>query len=354
VRTKVTGALQALRDADPARTFDPSTAPWIEPNLTDGVSNVEKSHPHPDFESGTRTSLTRRWMLPALAAVTVAAVVGVTVTVTTGRSSGPAHSVFGPESPTPSDPNYAATLDRLRQILATAPTLSDQRSSDTAPQPELVGSPTSLKGANLVWRTTWATAGPSVPAAVQYLRSHRPDWAQSFSLSQTTPSNPVTDLMFIGSSTTVYDQPTLDISIVDNGGGVALRIAAGAFWLPSRDQQKIVGATSATVTLIRPPLANLVRKLTGAHLDSLVALFNGLPIATPGTPQECGLITSEQFYDEISVNSSSGRFVIREHLLNACSVLTVTVNGANSRTLAGDLNAEILKSLGLPARYGGY
>ncbi len=138
---------------------------------------------------------------------------------------------------------------------------------------------------------------------------------------------------------------------------MAIRLAAGAIWNPSRPRGEFaVGITSVDVTVVRPGTAPTVhRTLVGTAAEQIAKAFNALP-TTGGSwgPRECGLLRHLDFVDTLVFHTDAGTITAENKLLYFCSTLVVEVKGVNTVTLAGDLDATLLRLLGLPASYGGY
>jgi hypothetical protein len=297
-----------------------------------------------------------RWLAPALVAATVVGIsVGVVLVSHRSATSPPVDpnpSASAVPAPNPNDPNYTKTIKSLDTMLAEVPRLPGTINAARPPVPALAGSPSiQTTGGDLVNRIQWATAPSSFATATAFFKS-RPSGGIG-----TYPDH--MEFYYDGTAASAYQQPTLNLTVVPDGTGVALRLVAVATFNPSRPAGEYVNSvTSIDVTVLRPGQAPTVRRtLSGAAATELAKLFDALPTGVSNGFHECGMIRYQNFSDELVFHTDAGNITAQDHVLNLCSDVTVSVNGVASMPLVGvlgndDLGAGILKALGLPAGYG--
>lgn len=358
-KSTVAEALRLLRAADPA-------AGLHAPNATDASAAVQafKARLPGSDDISYRVELPpegnrarRRWLAPALAAVGVIAVAAASVVLishNTGRTSNIARPESGPV-PAAHDPNYAATVRRIADILDTAPALPHAISAAKPPEPKLAGLPQFVFGTTHLQlsRIKWETAPGTTAAAVAFYESHRPWWTGISGIIQPTPQLPYTELYYVGPSSLEYQDPSLDVTIIKHGTGIAIRLTSSAEWNPSKTADEYVtGVTSADITVDRAHVAATVKRtVSGSVATRIAATLNAFPTGRTGG-WECGGIANDKATDTVVFHTSRGTITAVNYLEHFCSTVDVTVNGAPRTMLYGDMDLQILAALKLPKNYG--
>jgi len=268
----------------------------------------------------------------------------------------PDHPVFGRDGTlyTSDDPNFGAAQQRVERALTTVPTLPGAVRLDRAPVDRLQQPSSYVDTGNLIDRATFWRASSTVPGAVGWFRAHP---TPGLSCCSTGLSNTEADLTF-GWTTPGRGQPCIQITVVADAGGVAIRVDAMEVWNPTKPVWAYIGAVdSVEVMVLRPwpgpvntrPAAPTVRRtLTGAAAQRLADAVDALQVATSGArscPPDFG------FFDRLTVHTVAGRTVNVRVSASGCPFVTVTAKGATT-LLYGSIDDQITKELGLPPNYG--
>jgi len=250
--------------------------------------------------------------------------------------------------------NKAVTWRKVHEVLAGVPVLPGARPVPHSPSTSLAKPAQTIGFPKRVMTTRWWTAPGTVPAALQYLRTHPPAHLRLTGQETfTSPGVVVRSLLLDGPDTTAYRQLTLVMAVTRHGRGVAVRADAEAVWLPRRTYAEHIDAatlTSVDVTITRPEAAPTVhRTVTGHRARALATIVNQLPVLTPGTyhcPADLGYVDSFTFHEH-------GPAVVVRADPAGCATVQVTVSGRRQPALEGGstLDKAAVKALGLPPRY---
>jgi hypothetical protein len=352
---KVDEALRLLREADPA---------GIEP--ADGPDTADVP--------GRRPGRPRRQI--ALAAGAVIAVIGLVAVMAALSGVGGSRPVLNtrsspspqvssktyalpPEKPsfgptgtlgTWDDPNFAPTLERVLEALASVPTLPQAVLVDRAPSAELELPWSYPSNGALVDRAGFWTAPGTGTEAVAYYRAHPPTGMSLTGEGKTgSPGQERFEVIF-GNPDVSRDTPWIQISVVAYRDGVAVRVDAMAVWIPTKLARAYIGVVdSVDITVDRRSTAPTIhRTLTGAAAQRLADAVDALQPATPGT-YSCA---NDHGIDVLLFHSASAAAIRVETEAGGCGFVTVTANGVVQLGLVGGLDTQVLAELGLPWNYG--
>lgn len=307
-----------------------------------------------------------RTVLAVAAAVLVVAGVVAVVIATRGPDRKPAAAA--PQTSTAPEPRgnspRAVTVRAVDRLLRAAPALPGSVSSAGPPSAVLRNGMSTPASPNLIRRIEWSTVPGSVHDALAYFAAHVPSGIRPAGSGRYTDHG-VTKVYSrsyhaVGSGWRHAGTYTgLELSIVAGqlGDHVGVGIYADAIWLPPRPSNSYVppDVTGATVVIVREGVARTVHR----HLDKsdarrLARIVNGLSVPAPGV-RSCPMALVGRQEDIVRFAHSTHTTVTVT--ATGCREVDVTVGGKQKARLNDylkrtDVNAIVLKMIGLPPGYG--
>lgn len=346
-------ALERLRAADPAAVAEPV---WEGPPAV--LDDVPRRRPV-------------AVMLAAAAAVVLVA--GIAVALAVGRGSGstdaqkaPTQGAGPPSQPVPArtlitpgaaDPSSALTRALLTRLLASTRLPAHSVRVSSAPV-SVLRNPSTDSGYSTheIRLTRWFTAPGSVSAASAYFSAHPP---RGTTLGSQGTDDDVVNVEFDGGSRSevASSSVTVVVDIAPYRGGVAVRIDAYAFWLPSRTTDSIIGVPTsavATVTVAgqayRKP-RTVTRHLTGSTAARLAHEIDDLPGGVEMVHSCPALFVTVT--ETLSFSTPRGTYVVRPTNSQCGQTTELRTPGGRTYPLGlGTLFTDVLSALGLPENYG--
>jgi hypothetical protein len=234
----------------------------------------------------------RRW--PVVVSVAAAAVVVISIASVGIGVSARSHWSFARPSPGSTSARPAPGADPKTIATQAATALfgglvlpAGAVSSPASPNTLLTNPFSSFGGDRVIDETRWWRLPLMPPAAATFFQSHAMSGLR-FSGTGTSgiAGNPTTAyaVMFNGTRTSkAYSQLTLQVKIVADGLGSAIRVDAEAIWVPVRAASEFIPSSVASVDFTFTPGAgpgSVVRRtITGSEAQRLVELVNALPVA---------------------------------------------------------------------------
>lgn len=263
----------------------------------------------------------------------------------------------GPPRDTPGSPrdNAVAAAQRL---LATAPTVPDSTHVVHAPAPGL-RHPISGSSGNCVDRAHWWIAPGTVHAALSYFRAHLPaglSWEGGSSSSG--PNTATVKGLFFGASGPRWSSPDLaslqlQITAVQLGSSVGIRVDAQSVWLHRRTAAETIpmSVTTVDVVVARPGKDTTVRRTLGATAARRLArIVNRLRVGISGArscPADFGAS------DRLTFHASATEIVAIAEVAG-CETVGISADGKAQPYLQGTpgVDRAVLAAMHLPPHYG--
>jgi hypothetical protein len=141
------------------------------------------------------------------------------------------------------------------------------------------------------------------------------------------------------------DHNEIDISTVQDGSSVAVRVDAQVTWLPAKAAADTIPAGVSSAQLAyhgglqqpgQPKPVDRTVTVTGPQLVGLVAAINGLEIVPPGPPHSCPMDDGETA--TLSVPDSDVSFAIA---MSGCRFVTVSTGARQGDTLTEDGGTDL-------------
>ncbi|HEY7225146.1 MAG TPA: hypothetical protein VH561_16355 [Micromonosporaceae bacterium] len=341
--TDVTTALRLLREADPARTALVAPPPVLPAGLAAAPDRK------PSIERRRRLAALLVAAAVVLLLVGIAWLAGLPRAVTAPTALPTQTPQAGPTAVPSPDPHLAATVRIVEQLLASVPALPGATATSNAPTSSLADPAQIEAGDNVVIRSAFWTAPLPQADALAFYRTHPPDGTTQNG-SDSGPDDRQ-GLMFSAAGTTESTAPTVEVTVVPFGAGVAVRADAMAIWIPTKPASEYLGPViSVDVTVDRASAAPPVtRTLTGTAAQRLAAALDALVPEPPYGPRPCPF--DPGFVDTL-VFHAPGRTITAVATVYGCAGVAMDVNGAAQPRLAGSIDQQVLAELGLPPTYG--
>jgi hypothetical protein len=212
---------------------------------------------------------------------------------------------------------------------------------------------------DLVDRAVWFVAAGSPSSVLGWEEGHVP---HEFTLSGGATSDgppgiepTQADMFSLPPVAGVLDSRQLIVEVVRDGGNTAIRVDAQVTWLPARPAREQVPARADAVTIAmdigmnqggkKPPKPATITN--PAKVRELVALINGLPLASPGT-FHCPADFGDSLTLTFRGSPHGPPLAVATVKLSGCQGMALTIGGLPQPGLQGETGPQILKIAALP------
>lgn len=270
-----------------------------------------------------------------------------------------------PPAPSGPDPHKLAAQRFVRRLLDAAPVLPHAQQRATAPTALLrrAAAPPRTTNPLIARAGHWFTAPGTMDAAIAYLTAHVPAGMTFDGTGTGSRYGVVTSesISYTEQAVASIRDAYLWIFVAPYRGGVGVGMYATAYWVPTRPPGYLIeDATSVTVTVRRggshpprhsPHARTVHRRLTGSVVGTLSRAVNRLQ---PAYLFDLGCPFTWRKHDDTLVFATPTGSARVFDSLTSCA--NVALRFTDGRHLAlddpADLNAAVLRALGLPRNYG--
>jgi hypothetical protein len=274
-----------------------------------------------------------------------------------------------PSAPAPDAPSapvtfgaggdIAATKALLARLVADAPQLPGNAVQRTAPLRSMADYLNLALDdqSQLVGPFTWSTAPGTVDAAVAYFNAHAdPSWhSAGWGTEQSGDGPIVQDIGFSAPDTAYATDVELQIQIAPLADGVGIGLRADALWTPPRPAPETITAPTSVELVVTRGAGPAVDQVLGVAVAARIAgIVNSLQTAPEFSgPMSCPIYPGGDNSDALRFTTATGLTTVTIGFDCRFSY-SVAVNGVAEPDLRTtvDLDAVVLKTLGLPTDYG--